>query len=790
VVYADLAGYSRLIGEDDAGTFARMRELRADLIDPAIARHGGRLVDAAGDSLLVLFDSILDAMRFSIEVQRAVPSYDGEHAPERRLRFRMGVNVGDVVSEGTTTYGDGINVAARLQTVCPIGAICVSRIVREQVGNRLGLPFKELGALALKNIERPVEAFVLDPANSAPLAPAGVARTRTHLLAFAGVAAFAGLVAGLAWQLHPRAPPDPEIAAQAHQANSSGAPPLSIAVLPFNNMSGDPEQAYVADGIAEDLTTDLAHLAGAFVVARESAFSFRGKALDIRDIGHQLGVRYVLEGSVRRISTTVRISAQLIATESGAHVWAERFDKPLASLGEGQDDIVAHIASALGVSMINLDASRAARTQSGSPAAFDLVLRARAALNEPPSDEQKYNEQKYIALGLFLQALRNDPNSVPAMAGAAAMYAWLFNNDAMVTRASQLVAAAEAKAPDSPDVVAAKFMLLQREQRFRDALALYNRLLDVNPSATSLILQLMCRCWASAEEALLPLERTIRLNPRSPQLGHLKVEYARVLLMLGRTGEAITTLEPLVTWSLDTESPSDADGTSTSWQSDSRVFLAIAYVRAQRADNAKQIIARALKADNLREFTVRNFRRGIPLYSSPENVTRLQLMADDLRLAGVPDHMDETLDSGVPSSGEMRDRARINTPTPMGVPGGHTVTTQDVIALLAKEKPLILSTTPFTPTIPGTLLITLATGGTLDDDWQPRLGRLMRQLTNGDVNRPVLVFAFNQNRWHSRNLALRLIALGYKNVFWYRGGWEAWEASEQPRAPLAGRRNL
>jgi adenylate cyclase len=786
VVYADLAGYSRLVGDDDAGTFARMGELRADLIDPAIARHGGRLVDAAGDSLLVLFDSILDAMRFSIEVQRAIPSFDGEHAPERRLRLRIGVNVGDVISEGTITLGDGINIAARLQTVCPVGAICVSRIVREQVGNRLGLPFKELGALALKNIERPVEAFVLDPANSGPLAPVSVARTRKRLLVFAGVAAIALLVAGLAWQLHPRAPPDPDIAAQAHQVNSSGAPPLSIAVLPFNNMSGDPEQAYVADGIAEDLTTDLAHLAGAFVVARESAFSFRGKALDIREIGRQLGVRYVLEGSVRRVGTTVRISAQLIATESGAHVWAERFDKPLASLGEGQDDIVTHIASALGVSMINLDASRAARTQSGSPAAFDLVLRARAVLNEPPSDEQRY-----IALGLFLQALRNDPNSVPAMAGTAAMYAWLLRGDASIKRASQLVEAAEAKAPDSPDVVAAKFMLLQREGRFRDALALYNRLLDINPSATSLVLQIMCRCWSSAEEALLPLERTIRLNPRSPQLSRLKVEYARVLLMLGRTGEAITTLEPLVTWNLDTDSPSRADDASTSWQRDSQLFLAIAYVRAQRVDKAKQIIARALKADGLREFTVRRWVRDIPRYSSPENVARLQLMADDLRLAGVPDHMDETLDSGVPSSGEMRDLARINTPTPMNVPGGHTVTTQDVIALLAKEKPLILSTTNETPTIPGAFFITLAaTGGTLDDDWQPRLGRLMRQLTNGDVNRPVLVFAATQNRWHSRNLALRLIALGYKNVLWYRGGWEAWEASEQPRAPLAGQWNL
>jgi adenylate cyclase len=203
VVYADLAGYSRLIGEDDAGTFARMAELRADLIDPAIIRHGGRLENTAGDSLLVLFDSILDAMRFSIEVQRAIPSFDGDHAQERRLRFRMGVTVGDVISEGTNLHGEGIKHRRAAANRLSLGAICVSRIVREQVGNRLGLPFKELGALALKN-ERPVEAFVLDPANSAPLAPARVARTRTRVLVFAGGAAIALLLAGLAWQLQLR----------------------------------------------------------------------------------------------------------------------------------------------------------------------------------------------------------------------------------------------------------------------------------------------------------------------------------------------------------------------------------------------------------------------------------------------------------------------------------------------------------------------------------------------------------------------------------------------------------
>ncbi len=203
VVYADMAGYSRLIGEDDAGTCARLAELRADLIDPALARHGGRLVNTAGDSLLVLFDSILSAMRFAIEVQRAVPSFDGDYAPDRRMRFRMGVNAGDIVPDGTNMHGDGLNVAARLQSVCPIGAICVSRVVREQVGNRLGLPFKELGALDLKNIGRPVEAFVLDPRRRSRCRqslPNRAAGSRSSW----GFAVLALVVAGtLAWQFRP-----------------------------------------------------------------------------------------------------------------------------------------------------------------------------------------------------------------------------------------------------------------------------------------------------------------------------------------------------------------------------------------------------------------------------------------------------------------------------------------------------------------------------------------------------------------------------------------------------------
>src|SRR6516164_3647643 len=308
VVHADMVGYSRLIGLDDIGTLERLRALRSTLIDPAINERGGRIVQTAGDSLLIVFDSIDGAVRCAIKVQQQIPVHDGDQPPERRIRFRVGINIGDVIIDGTDLHGDGVNVAARLQAECPPGGICVSRAVRDHVQDRLGLTFEELGALSLKNIARPIDVFVLR-----------LDQDRTS---------WDGPLTGAATVV---------------------IPPLdkpSIAVLPFANMSSDPEHEYFSDGVADDIITELSRSRSLFVTARNSSFTYKGNAVDVKKVAHELGVRYVVEGSVRRSGDRIRVSAQLVDAETGNHIWAERYDRNLADVFAVQDEITAAVALA------------------------------------------------------------------------------------------------------------------------------------------------------------------------------------------------------------------------------------------------------------------------------------------------------------------------------------------------------------------------------------------------------------------------------------------------------------
>jgi adenylate cyclase len=381
VVYADMVGYSRLIGLDDVGTLERLRAIRTTLIDPAIDEHSGRIVSTGGDSLLMVFDSVEGAVRCAVKVQQEMPTLDRDQPPDRAMRFRVGINVGDVIPDGTDVHGDVVNVAARLQAECPPGAICVSRAVREHLRGRLDLHFEELGTLNLKNIARPVEAFVLK-LDATVTTPKSVERS---------------LVQG-----------------------KGDALPLpdkpSIAVLAFTNMGGDIEQEYFADGVADDIITELARVRSLFVIARNSSFVYKGRAIDVRQIARELGVRYILEGSVRRGADRLRVTAQLVDAETGNHLWAERYDRPLPDLFALQDEIALTVAKAISPAITEAEQRRALRRPPESLGAWEAYQRGLWHVMQYRADHIA------PARELLNRALELDPT----LASAHAVLAWLY----------------------------------------------------------------------------------------------------------------------------------------------------------------------------------------------------------------------------------------------------------------------------------------------------------------------------------------------------------------------------
>jgi adenylate cyclase len=376
ILVADVVGYSRLAGADEERTLARLRGLRSDLIDPAIAAHHGRVVKRTGDGSIVEFRSVVDAVRCAIEVQNGLVERNAGVPEDRRIQFRVGIHVGDVVEESDgDLMGDGVNIAARLEGVAKPGAICLSEDAYRQVKQRLDLKVSDLGATQLKNIAEPVHVYSLEvgvPGEPAPAAAGPAQRRKPGGLvarwpAIAAALAFVALVVGAyAWRSG---------LALRFVGEPAGAPHLSIVVLPFANLSGDPGQDYFADAITDDLTTDLSHIEDSFVIARNTAFTYKGKAVDAKEIGRELGVRYVLEGSVRRSGDEVTINAQLISTDTGAHVWAERFEGERAGLGQLQVDVVSRLAASLGVALLRVESLRATRERSSRPDAIDLAMR-------------------------------------------------------------------------------------------------------------------------------------------------------------------------------------------------------------------------------------------------------------------------------------------------------------------------------------------------------------------------------------------------------------------------------
>jgi TolB-like protein/class 3 adenylate cyclase/Flp pilus assembly protein TadD len=393
ILVADIAGYSRLMAEDEAATVTALKGHQAVVL-PLVEGHGGRIQDTAGDGILAEFRSVQQAVECAIAIQRTMAKRNAGVPLARQMRFRIGVNFGDVMYDGMRVYGDGLNVAARVQEFAEPGGICVTALVREEVGAHTSLVFKDLGAQRLKNIPRPVRVFLVrhdEQGTTTQVAPRGAMRTwrRAVLIGSLGVMLVVGLGLGLRLAIKHGPPVD--------------RPRLSIAVLPFSNLSGDPGQDYVSDGFTEDLTTDLSRIEGAFVIARNTMQSYRGKVVDVKQLGQELGVRYVLEGSVRRTESQVRVAAQLIDAETGAHLWAERFDRGAEDLFSFQTEVTGQIARTLHLQLKEAESQRTTHGQPENLQAVDYARQAWAELwNKPPSRETNDQAFAYLAAALTL----------------------------------------------------------------------------------------------------------------------------------------------------------------------------------------------------------------------------------------------------------------------------------------------------------------------------------------------------------------------------------------------------
>src|ERR1700677_1989847 len=401
ILATDVVVFSRMTGADEDGTLARLRALRSELVDPTVASQNGRVFKRTGDGALVEFRSVVEAVRCAIAVQNAMAERNIGIPADRRIEFRIGIHLGDVVEESDgDLMGDGVNIAARLEGIAAPGAICLSEDAYRQVSGRLDMAVTDLGPTQLKNIERPIRVYSVQagvPAKPKPVTLARPALTKRSSLArlAAVIAALLILIAGGAWWFFGagRAPP-------------TEAAHLSMVVLPFANLSGDPAQDYFADGITENLTAELSRIKASFVIARNTAFTYKGKNIDAKEIGKELDVRYVLEGSVQREGNRVRVNAQLIDTESGAHLWADRFEEDLADLFKLQDQIVARLANALGFELVKAEAEKGACSK--SPDAIDLTMRGWSLLYQAGVRPDK--DTINAARASFEQALKIDPN--------------------------------------------------------------------------------------------------------------------------------------------------------------------------------------------------------------------------------------------------------------------------------------------------------------------------------------------------------------------------------------------
>ena len=581
ILVADVVGYSRLAGADEEGTLAQLRALRSDLIDPAIAVHRGRVVKRTGDGFISEFRSVVDAVRCAIELQRGMIERNAGVPEDRRIEFRIGVHLGDVVEEvDGDLMGDGVNIAARLEGIAKPGAICLSEDAYRQVKGRLDLVVHDLGPTQLKNIAEPIRVHSLDVGEPARAKPALV-----------------------------RAP------------DKSVPPRLSIVVLPFANIGGDPEQEYFVGGVTESLTTDLSRISGSFVIARNTAYAYKGRSVDVRAIGRELNVRYVMEGSVQRAAARMRVNVQLIDAESGAHLWAERFDKPLADIFDMQDEIVAHLARQLDTALVSAEARRAA--QLPQPGSIDLYFQGMAWVHKGIDLDSLARAGDF-----FARALALDPEDVGALIGRAWVEMLFAGAYAASDRTSRLAAARAdvSKALRIAPHHALAHLVLGRVEIYANrglqAIAECERALalDRNLAAAHAAIGLAKVFIGRAEETEGHVREALRISPRDTLAFNWLATAGLAKLYLGNNDEAAAWFRRAT--EIDQSLPN------------AHFYLAAAFAHLGRVSEAQAAVAAGLAINP--SYTISGFRGG-SFSDNPTFLAQRERVYEGMRKAGVPE---------------------------------------------------------------------------------------------------------------------------------------------------------
>jgi adenylate cyclase len=569
ILVADVVGYSRLMGADEEGTLAALKACRRETFDPKITEHQGRIFKTTGDGALAEFASVVDAVRCALDIQRAMAARNAGLGDGARIDFRIGINVGDIIIDDGDVYGDGVNIAARIEPLAEPGAICLSENAHRQVIGKLQLDAVDLGERALKNIARPVRVYSVRPEGAVP-------RPALSL-------------------------PDRP----------------SIAVLPFQNMSGDPEQDYFADGMVDDIITGLSRIKWLFVIARNTTFTYKGRAVDVKQVGRELGVRYVLEGSVRKAADRVRIVGQLIDSANGTHVWAERYDRKVDDVFALQDEITMSVVGAIEPSLRQAEIERAKRKRPDNLDAYDLVLRALPDVYSRMPDESRR------ALVLLDRALTLDPNYALAHGFAAECHHSIFLRGGLdeERRQDSIRHAQAAIAHGQDDALALTFagFSLAMDGHDREAgYAAFDAALAVSPStALAYTLGSVVLAWAGeAERTIEWAERGLRLSPLDPWRGSAYIAIASGHFQLGRYEESTAQARKAVQYS---------PGFSIAW-----MLLAASLAKLGQLDEAKAAAARVLELQP-------GFRYGKQLTGVDCAPALAASLGDALRAAGLPE---------------------------------------------------------------------------------------------------------------------------------------------------------